>query len=86
MYASADVLSLVSEKIFSAMASAIAEENRKLMMELCEEQVYLHISPDEVKLKKRQRKTETEVKELRAKLAQAAKSIVLSNREVRLLR
>ncbi|ENN75038.1 hypothetical protein YQE_08353, partial [Dendroctonus ponderosae] len=86
LYASADVLSLVSEKIFSAMASAIAEDNRKLMMELCEEQVYLHISPDEVKLKKRQRKTETEVKELRAKLAQAAKSIVLSNREVRLLR
>jgi len=48
--------------------------------------VFLHITPDEVKLKKRQRKTETEVKELRAKMAQAAKSIVLSNREVRLLR
>lgn len=44
------------------------------------------ITPDAVKLKKRQRKTETEVTELRIKLAQPAKSIVLSNREVRLLR
>lgn len=46
----------------------------------------MHINPDAVKLKKRQRKTETEVAELRVKLAQAAKSVVLSNREVRLLR
>lgn len=46
----------------------------------------MHIDPDAVKLKKRQRKTETEVAELRIKLGQAAKSIVLSNREVRLLR
>lgn len=46
----------------------------------------MNISPDAVKLKKRQRKTETEVAELRVKLAQPAKSIVLSNREVRLLR
>lgn len=46
----------------------------------------MHINPDAVKLKKRQRKTETEVTELRVKLAQAAKSVVLSNREVRLLR
>lgn len=46
----------------------------------------MHINPDAVKLKKRQRKTETEVSELRVKLAQATKSVVLSNREVRLLR
>lgn len=46
----------------------------------------MHIDADAVKLKKRQRKTETEVAELRVKLGQAAKSIVLSNREVRLLR
>lgn len=46
----------------------------------------MHINPDTVKLKKRQRKTETEVAELRVKLAQATKSVVLSNREVRLLR
>ncbi|XP_050311635.1 uncharacterized protein LOC126747172 [Anthonomus grandis grandis] len=86
LYASADVLSLVNEKIFYPMVGSIKEENQSLLVELCEEQLFLHINPDDVKMKKRQRKTETEVKELRAKLAQAAKSIVLSNREVRLLR
>ncbi|XP_060532934.1 egalitarian protein homolog [Cylas formicarius] len=86
MYASADVLSLVSEKIYYPMVNSIKEENRGLMVELCDEQIFLHINPDDVKLKKRQRKTETEVKELRTKLAQASKSVVLSNREVRLLR
>ncbi|KAL1502086.1 hypothetical protein ABEB36_007284 [Hypothenemus hampei] len=86
LYASADVLSLVSDQIYYPMVNAIKPENRALMVELCEEQVFLHINPDEVKMKKRQRKTETEVKELRAKLAQVSKSVVLSNREVRLLR
>lgn len=46
----------------------------------------MNIQPEEVKTKKRQRKIETEVSELRMKLSQAAKSVVLSNREVRLLR
>lgn len=46
----------------------------------------MQITPDAVKLKKRQRKTEMEVAELRVKLAQPVKSVVLSNREVRLLR
>lgn len=46
----------------------------------------MHITPDDIKMRKRQRKTETEVAELRIKLSQPAKSIVLSNREVRLLR
>lgn len=86
LYAAADVLSLVHENLYTAMVRNIAPENRKLMLELCEEQIYLHINPDDVKLKKRQRKTETEVAELRVKLSQPAKSIVLSNREVRLLR
>lgn len=40
LYASADVLSLVSEKIFYPMVNAIKEDNRTLMMELCEEQVF----------------------------------------------
>ncbi|XP_030749258.1 uncharacterized protein LOC115877248 [Sitophilus oryzae] len=86
LYASADVLSLINDKIYYPMVSAIKEENRKLMVELCDEQIFLHINPDDVKLKKRQRKTETEVKELRLKLSQPTKSVVLSNREVRLLR
>ncbi|GJQ75282.1 egl [Trypoxylus dichotomus] len=86
LYASADVLSLVHEKLYYPLSKAILPENRNLMMELCEEQILMHINPDIVKMKKRQRKTETEVGELRVKLAQPAKSIVLSNREVRLLR
>ncbi|VEN55968.1 unnamed protein product [Callosobruchus maculatus] len=86
LYASADVLSLIHEKFYSHLSRAIKEENRPLMLELCEEQIYTYISPDAIKLKKRQRKTETEVAELRVKLAQATKSVVLSNREVRLLR
>lgn len=86
LYASADVLSLVNEKIYPAMSRNIKLENRALMLELCDEQIFMHIDPDTVKTKKRQRKTETEVAELRKKLAQATKSVVLSNREVRLLR
>ncbi|KAI4455306.1 egalitarian isoform b [Holotrichia oblita] len=86
LYASADVLSLVHDKLYYPLSKAIHPDNWNLMMELCEEQIFMHINPDMVKMKKRQRKTETEVGELRVKLAQPAKSIVLSNREVRLLR
>lgn len=86
LYASADVLSLIHEKLYPGLSRAIHPENYNLMMELCEEQIFMHINPDMVKMKKRQRKTDTEVAELRVKLAQPAKSIVLSNREVRLLR
>ncbi|CAG9861325.1 unnamed protein product [Phyllotreta striolata] len=86
LYASADVLSLTHEKIYHYMSKSIKEENRGLMLELCDEQIQMIINPDAVKMKKRQRKTETEVSELRLKLAQATKSVVLSNREVRLLR
>lgn len=39
LYASADVLSLVNEKIYYYMIKAIKPENRNLMMDLCEEQV-----------------------------------------------
>ncbi|KAL3270732.1 hypothetical protein HHI36_021257 [Cryptolaemus montrouzieri] len=86
LYASADALSLVNEKIYYPMCKAIKEENRELFLELCHEQIFLNITPEEVKLKKRQRKTEKEVAQLRSKLATASKSVVLSNREVRLLR
>jgi len=48
----------------------------------------MHVTPSEVKLQKKQRKVETEVVDLKSKLAaaQGAKSLVLSNREIRLLR
>lgn len=39
LYASADVLSLVNDKIYYSMSKAIKMENRQLMLELCNEQV-----------------------------------------------
>lgn len=44
------------------------------------------IRPNDVKLKKKQRKINTEVFDLKAKLQSTNKNIVLSNREIRLLR
>merc|ERR1711892_743803 len=85
-YAAADVLALVPT-IYNAMASQIKPEFGNLFRELCEEQVLLYIQADEVKNRKKQRKVETEVADLRLKLATVqSKNIVLSNREIRLLR
>lgn len=39
LYAAADVLSLVNEKLYYHMSAAIKPENRQLMMDLCDEQV-----------------------------------------------
>ena len=62
-------------------------EMQKLFAELCEEQVLMHINPNEVKARKKQRKIETEVSDLRRKMDETiGKNIVLSNREIRLLR
>lgn len=44
------------------------------------------IRPNEVKIRKKQRKISTEVADLKQKLSQTNKNIVLSNREIRLLR
>ena len=67
--------------------SQIKQEFGNLFRELCEEQVLLYIQADEVKNRKKQRKVETEVADLRLKLATVqSKNIVLSNREIRLLR
>lgn len=44
------------------------------------------IRPREVKTSKKQRKISTEVTDLKNKLSQISKNIVLSNREIRLLR
>ena len=47
----------------------------------------MYIQSEEVKERKRQRKVETEVADLKLKLATThSKNIVLSNREIRLLR
>jgi hypothetical protein len=48
----------------------------------------MHIKPGDVKQRKKQRKVETELADLRGKLSSNTNrtSIVLSNREIRLLR
>lgn len=47
----------------------------------------MHIKPAEVKARKKQRKVETEVADLKKRMEEATtKNIVLSNREIRLLR
>ncbi|CAB4069455.1 EXD1 [Lepeophtheirus salmonis] len=85
-YAAADVLSLVP-KIYDEMNGAIRSEYRQLFSELCEEQVMLYINTDDVKIRKKQRKIENEVSDLKLKFATSDnKNIVLSNREIRLLR
>ena len=85
-YAAADVLALVPT-IYNAMATCIKPEFSNLFKELCEEQVLLYIQGEEVKTRKKQRKVETEVADLRLKLATIqSKNVVLSNREIRLLR
>ena len=65
---------------------AIKPENMSLFSELCTEQIYMLIRPNDVKMKKKQRKISTEVFDLKQKLQTTSKNIVLSNREIRLLR
>lgn len=66
--------------------SSITVDYRTLFSELCTEQILMLVRPVEVKLRKKQRKINTEVADLKVKLSQCNKNIVLSNREIRLLR
>lgn len=87
LYAAADVLALVPQ-VYNAMTRLIKPEYESLLKELCEEQVFMHIKPGDVKQRKKQRKVETELADLRGKLSASTNktNIVLSNREIRLLR
>lgn len=73
-------------QIFFLPFSSIKPEHMNLFSELCTEQIYMLIRPNDVKLKKKQRKINTEVFDLKQKLQSTNKNIVLSNREIRLLR
>ncbi|KAH8401856.1 hypothetical protein KR009_008268 [Drosophila setifemur] len=86
LYAAGDVLVLIHDQLFGNLARQIKPENKALFSELCTEQILMQIKPNEVKIRKKQRKVSTEVSDLKLKLAQTSKSIVLSNREIRLLR
>lgn len=86
VYAAYDVVALVPT-VYDAMKKQLDPALMPLFEELCQEQVEAMIQPEEVKQKKKQRKIETEVAELKTKLATTqARAIVLSNREIRLLR
>lgn len=71
---------------FSIIFRAIKTEFKGLLSELCTEQILMLIKPNEVRSRKKQRKLGTEVGDLKLKLSQSSKNIVLSNREIRLLR
>ncbi|XP_037820577.1 uncharacterized protein LOC119609745 [Lucilia sericata] len=86
LYAAGDVLVLINDQLYGNLTRQIKPENLQLFSELCTEQILMHIKPNEVKIRKKQRKISTEVSDLKNKLAQTNKSIVLSNREIRLLR
>lgn len=65
---------------------AIKPEFKGLLSELCTEQILMLIKPNDVRTRKKQRKLGNEVTDLKLKLSQTNKNIVLSNREIRLLR
>lgn len=69
-----------------SICRAIKPEFRGLLSELCTEQILMLIRPAEVRMRKKHRKLATEVAVLKLKLSQTNKNIVLSNREIRLLR
>lgn len=67
--------------------SLLRPESYRMLDELCHEQVMTYIHPEEVKSSKKQRKIDMEVLDLKQKLNSThTKQIVLSNREIRLLR
>ena len=86
LYAAYDVLPLVPN-LYNTLNSSIKNEFRPLLEELCAENLLALLQPDYVKKSKKQRKMDMEVLELRQKLAAVhGKGVVLSNREIRLLR
>lgn len=73
--------------VYGTMAPQIKPQYEPLFKQLVHESIFAHINADEVKQSKRQRKFELELTDLKMKLLNSdKKTIVLSNREVRLLR
>lgn len=86
LYAAYDVMPLVPH-LYDLLNASIKSEFRPLLDELCAENLLALLQPDDVKKSKKQRKMDMEVLELRQKLATVqGKGVVLSNREIRLLR
>ncbi|VVC27017.1 Hypothetical protein CINCED_3A000680 [Cinara cedri] len=85
-YAVSDVLTFMPQ-LYYTMSALIHPSNTKLLEELCEEQAFLYIVPNNVQKRKHQRKIDNELQVLKDKLStDNGKNVVLSNRELRLLR
>ncbi|OTF70073.1 hypothetical protein BLA29_013305, partial [Euroglyphus maynei] len=73
--------------VYENISGQIRIEYEPLFKQLVYESVFAHINADEIKQLKRQRKFELELTDLKLKLFNNdKKKIVLSNREIRLLR
>lgn len=85
-HAAFDVFCLLPT-VYCNIKGLIRKESLPMLEELCQEQIMTYVSPENVKSSKKQRKIDMEVQDLKAKLsAQHTKQVVLSNREIRLLR
>lgn len=85
-HAAFDVVCLLPN-VYHNIKGKLLPESMDLLQDLCQEQILAYIQPEEVKARKKQRKIDMEVSDLKLKLSQTTnKQIVLSNREIRLLR
>jgi len=90
-YAAADVLCL--ELLHAKMGVLIRESNEELKTffgDLCQEQILAQIHPEEIRQRRKLRKNERDLILLKAKIEQSLddedQNLVLSNRELRLLK
>lgn len=85
-HAAFDVYALIPD-VYNSMSKAIRSEYLPLLKQLNYEAIMAKIDPEHIKQLKKQRKLDMEVTDLKLKLFNTeAKQIVLSNREIRLLR
>ena len=85
-YAAFDVFALIPD-VYNSMSKSIRIEYLPLLKQLNYEAIMAKIDPEHIKQLKKQRKLDMEVTDLKLKLFNTeAKQIVLSNREIRLLR
>jgi len=87
-YASCDVLCLVPY-LYNEMEKQLTIEKKALLKELTDEQVLALIHPQEIKQRRRVRKNESDLRQLVLLIEKSLQDnvpIVLSNREMRLLK
>ena len=83
-YLNCDVQTVIS--LFEKMKLFVVPDMLPLLMLLNREQVLTFIQPNDVMLAKKARKIDCEIFDLRAKLKMVQAKIVLSNREIKLLK